>query len=451
MQVPYSIASYRRADLPQIKLVNNFVEKTPASAAQVALLARPGLAAYADIGTGPIRGIFTQPGALDGDIFSVSGAALFRDTASIGTIPGGNRVWMSASLNTLMIANDTALYSSDGATVSAVAFPDGAGVTSVGYINGFTFATRADSRRIYFTQDPDVWDGLDYISAETSTGNIIAAVVVSDQIWVFCEKVTEVFVTTGDATAPFQRVEGRLYDKGCLARDTIVKLDNSVMWVGHDGIVYRGDSIPTRISDHGIEERISASLPEDLRAWSFPLDGHLFYSLTTGEGTFPYDAATQQWTEFGSYGRDAWRAHIGVFRDMQVIAGDDELGRLWLLDRDALMDGEDVIERWHTVLIAQEGFLDTFVMDAAAGMVTNLIDNPMIELRTSRDQGMTFGTFRQTTLGRQGQYRKRVAWRRLGLIDGEGMVIQIRLTDSTPWRLSSARINEALGGRGRPG
>lgn len=454
MIIPYSIASYKRADLPRIRLTNQFVEKTPASAAQVALLPRPGLVTYSDIGDGPIRGVFSQPGALEGALFSLSGTDLYNGPTLIGTIPGLDRVNMAGTLNTMLIANDTGLFRTDGATVISVGLPTlpvarPTGATSVGFINGYSFATHTDTRRLYYTLDPAVWDDLDYVSAETSTGNIVAAVVVSDQIWVFCEKVTEIFVTTGDAQVPFRRVEGRLYDKGCISRDTIVKMDNSIVWVGHDGIVYRGDSVPTRISDHGIEERIQSSAVADLRAWSFAWVGHLFYILSTTDGTFAFDAATQQWTEFTSYQRTVWRAHLGTTFDGLVIAGDDQLGRLWKLDGFALLDGGDPVERRHTVLIDQRSYCHNIVLNASSGSIPEYGVDPVIEVRLSRDQGQTWGAWRQAPLGRRGEYRQRIAWRRFGMIDGEGGVLDFRVTDPAPWRLSDVRINEAFTGRSR--
>lgn len=450
MQIPYGVQSYRRSDIPRIRLENMYVEKTPAEPGGVVLLPRPGLTAYDDLGTGPVRGMLQQPGALDDTLFTVSGTRLFNGTTDIGEIPGTGRVSMAATLNALLVATGDALYATDGLTVSTIAFPDGAGVISVGFIGGYAIAARADSRRIYFTLDPFVWDGLDYISAEQSTGDIIGFSIVSDQVWVFCEQVTEIFVTTGDADTPIQRVEGRLLDKGCLARDTIAKLDNTVFWVGHDGIAYRGDSTPLRVSDHGIEERIAQSELEDLSAWAFPWLGHTFYALNTSDGTFLYDAATQQWTSFSSLGRPKWRALLGVLFNRYVIAGDDETGQLWRLDDGVLSDDTTPIQRWFTVLVKRVGAIDNIALSCSVGDTGETPGVPGVaEMQTSRDGGQTFGTFRQVSLGEQGHYRQRVAWRRVGFVDQDNFVILFRITDTRPSRVSYVRINEPLGGRSR--
>lgn len=452
MQFPASIAAYRRYDLPRIRLVNLYAEKAPSSKTQVVLLPRPSLSLYAEIGTGPIRGMYAQPGALDGSLFAVSGAYLFNGDDSIGPIGGGTRVSMAASATQLLIANDETLYLTDGATVSLVAFPDSAGVSSVAFIDGYFLAARTGSQRFYWSAvlDGASWDALDYASAERAPDNIVAIWVLSDQVWIFGETTTEVWVTTGDSTTPFQRVDGRLYDKGCLARDTVAKLDNTLFFVGHDFIVYRADAQPIRISDNGIEEAIQATDPADLRAWSFPWQGNVFYCLHTAYGTMCFNPASGTWSEFASINRTNWRAHIGVFSGQEVIAGDMDEGILYRLALDDYLDNGAQIERRFTVLVDQPGYLDNFVVETDPGKTASVTADPIIECRYSRDGGQTFSDYRQASLGRMGQYRKRSAFRRFGVIDTDGMVLDVRLTDETPYMVTGVRVNETQASRGRP-
>jgi len=87
------------------------------------LLPRPGLSPYHDLGSGRVRGVFQQSGALTDALFTVSGTTLYNGTMAIGTIGGTGRVSMAATLNALLIATGTALYASDGVTVAPIAFP----------------------------------------------------------------------------------------------------------------------------------------------------------------------------------------------------------------------------------------------------------------------------------------------------------------------------------------
>lgn len=450
----YARGAYKRADLPELVVRNQYIEATPANPGDpTVLLARPALVARTVVGDGPIRAVYSAPNVLGGEVFTVSGGNLFRGAIAIGAISGTARVSMASTLTAVMVANDAALYVSDGVTTPAVAFPDGAGVSSVAYLGGYSLAARAETRRIYFTLDPTTWDGLDYVSAEQDTGSIVGIAIVSDQLWVFCERVVEVFTLTGNADAPIQRIEGRLYDKGCLQRDTIAKADNSVTWVGSDRIVYRGDSAPVRISNHGIEELLNGSLADDLRAWAFPWNGHTFYVLSGADWTRCYDYATGEWCEFSSYGRSAWRAHLGVFRDGVIIAGDDENGTLWgLADGPLTDDGSDpgtIIDRGFTALMKSGGvFIDNVQLDCSTGRSPEYTDTALIEMRISRDGGETWGQWREKDLGNRGNYRARAVWRRCGLHDGV-TVFEFRVTDKTTWRLSGVSANDSLAGRSR--
>jgi len=450
MIIPFSIASYRRADLPQIVLRNQFAEKTSDTPSRLVLLPRGGLAPYQSLGTGPIFGMFQESGALDGALFTVSGQQLYNGTSAIGALTTSGRVQMAANLNVLLIATGGTFYSSDGASVSAISFPDGASVSATAFLGGYALAARAGSRRIYFTLDPSTWDGLDYISTESSNANIVGFALMSDQLWVFTEDRTYVFVLTGNADTPLQAVPGRVFPRGAMSRDTIATLDNTVFWVGDDGIVYRADNAPLRVSDHGIEESIAASDASELSAWAYPWFGHTMYALNTSDGTFAYDAATQQWHELSSYGRAKWRAHLGLQYERQIIAGDDETGQLWVIDPEATSDNGTPLERTFSILLQERGFLDRLALDCTTG-VTGGADQPpgTIELRTSRDGGMSWNSWRDTSLGEEGQYRSRPSWRSIGLVDEQGMLIQVRLTDARPWRLSNVRANEPASGRSR--
>lgn len=449
MIVPQGIQQYQRYDLPRIRLINMYAEPSPSARGGVVLLPRPALSPYTDVGPGPIRGIYKQSGALGGAEFIVSGEELYADGVLLGTIPGTEKVSMAASASELLIANGTALYLTDGATLTTVAFPDSAGVSSVAYINGYFIASRTGTQRFYWSAilDGSSWDALDYASAERTPDNIVAIWIVSDQLWIFGLVSTEIWITTGDADIPFQRVDGRLFDVGCLSKDTIAKLDNTIFWVGNDFKTYRGDSVPLRVSDNGIEEATQDSTV--LSGWAYPWQGNLFYALATVRGTLTLNVATNEWHEQASYGRDNWRANLGVFSDERVIAGDDETGQVWELVYDDYTDNGAEIERRFTMLIDKPVTVDNLMLDASAGEEPVLGLEPIIECRLSRDQGNTFGLWQQASIGQQGNYRKRIVFRRWGLVDSEGGVFDFRLTDPTPWRVSSIRVNEGQAGRGR--
>lgn len=448
MQVAYGIGSYRRSDLPQIKLVNLFVESVPEVPGNAVLLPRPALQPHEMVGNGPCRGLFHQDGVLNDALFSLSGQTLYIGTTALGPVAGTERVAMTAADIYLLVATGDALFRSDGVTLTQVGFPDGAGVQDVAYLGGYAIAARKDSRHLYFTLDSGAWDGLDYVSAEQSTAYIVGIKVVIDQLWVFCTDHTEIFYLSGDSDAPIQRVQGRVFDKGCRSRDTIVKLDNTAFWVGNDSIVYRGENAPVRVSEHGIEELIGASV--NVTAFAFSWVGHLFYVLQLDAGTFAYDVATKQWHQLESYDRDRWRVNSVVRVGLDYIAGDDGTGQLWKLTPDVYTDDGAPISCEFTVLENSPGFIDNVSVDCSTGTLPSPDAEPgRLEMRTSRDGGKTWLAWRRCPLGVQGKTRTRAVFRRVGLVDQGNMVLHFRLTDTVPLRVSYVRINDALGGRSR--
>jgi hypothetical protein len=71
--------------------------------------------------------------------------------------------------------------------------------------------------------------------------------------------------------------------------------------------------------------------------------------------------------------------------------------------------------------------------------------NPAIEMRLSRNAGRTWGEWRSTTLGTQGQYRKAVKWQGCGMAARPGLLAEFRVTAPVDFRVSDVLVNEAAG------
>lgn len=69
----------RRVAGDQLILKNRYFEQNPVlSTSNVSLLARPGLKYLTTVGSGPIRGVFSEEGLFNGDLFVASGDSLYR-------------------------------------------------------------------------------------------------------------------------------------------------------------------------------------------------------------------------------------------------------------------------------------------------------------------------------------------------------------------------------------
>lgn len=81
VSIPLGKSDYRRgvAHEPTIPLLNRYFEQNPTNLVdQVALLSRPALRRFIEVGQGPIRSLYSQPGSFEDTLFVVSFDELYR-------------------------------------------------------------------------------------------------------------------------------------------------------------------------------------------------------------------------------------------------------------------------------------------------------------------------------------------------------------------------------------
>lgn len=437
--------------MPVLRAVNMLVEQTVTNRFNgLDHIQRPGEVLFCDLGDDIIRGVFRQAGTFDGDFLVVTGDSLYRvDDAGaetlVGSVPGSLRVSTAATgVRAIVVSDDTA-YSTNGTTVAAVVMPDGRPVGSVAQLNGYFILPENGSARFYWIEPGQVDpDGLSFATTESSPGDIVKVERVGDELWFFKEEGIEVWVPTGDADLPFQRVPGRNYDKGCRARDSVCRFDNSVAWIGNDGLLYRGDQSPVRISDHSLEEQIRKSDIESLRAWAFAVDGHSLLCVTMSDGTYVYDVSTQQISQFQTYNRSGWRCHVGDAGETFVVAGSDEDGKLYRLDPEASNDAGLPMVRQITGgigVVGQPQRINSLDLYTYTGTIEDPNFYPKVRISLSYDL-QNYDDWFDVLIGRQGNYGDPVRLNRLGVARYPGMLVQFQVTDDVVWTVSGAAFNQ---------
>lgn len=452
----FGFSAYRRDNggLPEFKLINMFVEKTPAAANGLVIISRNGLVEEAERGEGPIRGLFAKRGVFDFDLFAVSNLTLYRGATALGSLTGsGSASFASSSAEVVVTLGGTA-YSYDGSTLAAITFPDSADVTAVAFIAGLFVYARAGTGRFYWSAvlDGRTIDGLDYATAESSPDEIYDIFVVQDGLWLLGSGTVEFWQVTGAADAPFSRVEGRLYKRGVIGTGCAADVDNTLIWWGDNNVIYRGAEVPQRLSDHALEEKLATS--SERACFAYEYEGHEFFVVRTDDGSFAFDVSTGQWFQPDSDGRVHWRPRNAAVADVGLVFGDDEDGTLWKFDNDNWDDG-GTMRREFTAAFPLSGGqvrVDRLCVEANVGMtplLTGQGSDPSLEMRASRDGGKTWGAWRAAKLGAQGKYRQRTEKRVWGLFDSPGAMFDFRVTDPVPLRVSRVYANEPGGGRGR--
>lgn len=445
-----SAYSRERGNLPELPVINMFVEPSPASAAGFVLQSRPGIEQASVVGDGPIRGMFQKDGAMNGDRFAVSGGLLYRGISPVGAVAGSDATSFAVSPERLLLTLGAKLYGYNGTALAVIPLPDDQNVVATAYLAGYEIAVAKGTNTFYFKQSNQAaFDGLDYANAENEPDEIRDVLAVNDVLVFLGSESVEFWPKTGDPNAPFAPTEGRVYAKGVIGTGCAVEFDNTFAWIGNNRIIYVGASVPQRISDFGIEERIKASTTFRLFAYFF--EGTEFLVLRLSQGTWLFSAATRQWSEFQSYGRPNWRASCAL---PGPVFGDDETGTIWRFSGGHI-DAGGVLERRFrgaTPLSGGAFTANNVRMSVNVGEavdLTGVYAAPVIEMRTSRDAARTFDDWRAVPLGEQGKYRTLVEWRRNGMFDPPGMVAEFRVTDPVPLRISAVTINEQTGGRGR--
>lgn len=425
--IPFASQSYQNRSLPVSaqQCFNLYPEFTPEGKSQIVLHGTPGLVQFSanpQVNSVPVRGMHE----FNGKLHAVIGDKLYRITTlgvctEIGTIEGSEPVGIADNGTQLVIVTGGKgyVYSSSLSQITDTDFPQ---ASTVGFIN---------QRMVYDSSYGFTYTDLD--AAETMAGTVngtgspdqcIAVLVDHMEVWIFGEKSTEVYYNSTSLVDPFERLQGAFLEKGCAAKFSAVKIDNSVYWLGDDFGVYRADGyIPVRISTPSIEHAIqSYSSKSDAIAFTYSEEGHTFYQLTfpSAGKTWVYDAATQRWHERGNYTEGRHRANCYCYCYGKHLVGDFKNGKIYEMSLDVFTDGSDPIQRIAVSPPINTGNTDVFMsklwidFESGTGLTTGQGFDPQAMLTHSDDGGKTWSNERWTTIGKIGKYSNKAIWRRCG-------------------------------------
>jgi hypothetical protein len=157
-----------------------------------------------------------------------------------------------------------------GSTFTTVAMPDSVGAVWVDTIASFVIVVVAQgfgmNGRFYWVQPgATTIDPLDFATAERAPDPIYSVMTLGDQFWLFGSSTTEVWYPTGDGDAPFQRIQGRLFDRGIWG-GTAVKIGDEMIVTDRDGVVWKIGQGIERVSNNSIEQRIREAMALELRS-----------------------------------------------------------------------------------------------------------------------------------------------------------------------------------------
>lgn len=393
-------------------------------------------------------------------LYIVSGDSLYRKTdigtiTNIGTIEGTGRVSMAWNGTTMVIIvpGSKGYFYTVSAGLSAIVdsvFLDfmtlsSGGVTSVCY---------KDSKFIYSTDDEfflgsvlttnfgQDFDALDYEDAEVRADPIIALANIKNELYVYGKETIEVYqASTISGGFPYDRIPGATIDKGLLARFAIVAFDNSFVFLGADTrespAIWRASSGgATKLSTSAIDKLLEGYTDIQLAtvtAWTYNDGGSWFVGFNLPDRTIVYDGVASAIQE-----RSVWHERktndstyrvedtISMFGETIVL--DNVSSVVGYLDRSVATEYTNAVQRsFSSGYLADQS--DSFKISslelkcsAGVGNIKGTTDSdPTVELLISKDGGNTFVSHGTRKIGMQGEFNKRLIWRRLGRVEHNAM------------------------------
>lgn len=448
MKTPILGSAYtaRSVNAVDSRMVNLYPEIIPEGGKEPAFLQRtPGLKFLQTVGTGPIRGLWSHQTRTP-DYYIASGNQLFKvvnpgDTPTLlGSIGGTGPVTFADNGTQIFIScnGPSYVYNESTGVFAQVTDPDFPGAGMVAYLDGYFVTNDPGTQTIRVSNllDGTKFDPLDFATAEGSPDGIVSIIADHRELWIFGTETTEVWYNqAAGAGFPLARIQGAFNEVGCAASYSVAKMDNQVYWLGQDargrGMVYRAAGyVGQRISTHAVEWQIQqyANIA-DAVAYTYQKDGHSFYVLNfpSADATWVYDASTQAWHERAGFLNGQFTRHRGgcsCFHAGRVLVGDFENGNIYILD-DATYDDNGTPQRWlrswRALPSGQNSFHRTahhslqVDMESGVGLVSGQGSDPKVVLRWSDDGGHTWSNEHWASLGKAGEYGKRVIWRRLGM------------------------------------
>lgn len=434
----------------------------------------PGLKDYKAVGTGPIRGMWSN----ELDLFVASGSQLwqvYKDATpnklegNIGT--DAHPVFINSNGFQLAISSAGSLYIAPGGVDPVIPVVDTAGVPvnalSVAFQDQYFIAAIIDSKELLVSNlapAGGTWDPGNAAIKEAYSDNIARVWVDQpggEYVVIFGRETLEYWSDTA-GPFPFSRIQGQVYSIGCDSTWSVAGSNGQRFWYWR-GVVWGATGFPpVRISDYGIESAIATYSSYDKNncegmCW---IDaGHTFYSLSFPEAgiTWVYDSSIKAWHRRaffsnGVYSRYKPRVYANF--DNKILCGQYDGNMIYEMDHKTYTDAGGTLLRRERVapwLTNEENNarVNRFTLDMDTGIGLDVAPDqpgydPQVIMKYSKDRGKTWSNERQQSAGKIGETQKRVFWKQMGAAR-IGLTASVVMTDPVPWNINGAYLQIGAG------
>lgn len=458
MLYPLTMQSYESRSLPfsAQRLVNVYPESgTNGSKSQLLLIGTPGLVEEYNVGVGPIRGMI-ESGEY---IYAVSGLDVYRldklgGSAKIGSIGGTDMVSMAQNGTQVVIVSENKAFIIESGAVSQITLPSNfSNPKTVTYIDGYFIYNNETIAFNSALGDGNTYDPLDFSEAGYDPDGLVAVYSYRNFLYLFGPNTIERWYNFGGTNFPYAPDRGATQEVGIKAKASIANIDNTMMFLGNDqrGIttVWKfngGQFVP--VSTPAIDKKLEEF--DDIAnatAFAYTQEGHSFYVLNLPNFiTLVYDVTTGVWHERETYGINDWRVRSFVYFNGKHLVGDSVSGKVFRMDLDVYDEADRILRREvNTAVIATEnnqwGIHDFVRMDfdSGVGLTTGQGDDPLAGLSWADEDGQEFNNIKYRGLGKKGERRKRVFWRRLG--KSRSRVYKLEMSDPVQCLIKGLYVN----------
>ena len=243
-------------------------------------------------------------------------------------------------------------------TLAQITDPNFFPSSTVTYFDGYFAFVRNGTKEFFLSPLFGIapFDGSLFASKEATSDLLLAIANSHEQLYLFGQKRIETWYDAGNAppTFPFQRSDGALIQRGLGAIASIVLQDNTIFWLGEDGMYYRLEGfLPVAVSNRAVEYQWSTyQTRSDCFAFTYTLWGHKMIVLTFpgAKATWELDLSTKRWHERESWiGTNAdtsigrWRPNWAIEYANVLLLGDSQSGQIQQLNENVYTEFGDTI------------------------------------------------------------------------------------------------------------
>jgi hypothetical protein len=423
------------------RLVNLFANVDPNDPAEYKLFGTPGTSVFATLPTFPILAMIEMDDAFyvvtATHLYQVEWYGTYTDLGSVSL--SGERVSIATNGTHLVFVDGLVGYSYSVAGGIAQFSGDGwYPANTVTYDDGYFVFNRAGTGQFFITElldvtiDPTMW-----ATAEAAPDDTLCVISNQRILFLLGAQSGEMWYDAGDPLFPYQRISGAFIEVGITSPYTAAKADNSVFWLGSDGIVYRTNGYNAlKVSTPAIEYALNTPLINDAFAYTYTEEGHMFYVLTVPSKrlTFVYDITMKLWHERSHFhfGRHVSNCFCRITKYGLNLVGDFQNGNIYTMSMDAYSDDGTAIKREVVLKQLDAGVPGATMYSAEIEMEHTgpNIESPTVTLQWSDDGKRTWSKERVKPIGAAGEFNRRAKWGPLGFFQRRNL--KFTITDQIP-------------------